>query len=620
MARSRWPGSRAKGGRGDKVAETISPLLTRRSGSVSIAIAPGRRIVVLFCFVLCLLLLVTSWQLSPSLPPQLDFCHRVTPDLVEPSAAFADPHDCKAPPADYAHGWLWLRHDLSAEQKSWASWSFNMHFTRFERMVVHFRYENGAVETHRVRAGDFGDYWRPNGHLAFRARAAAPLESIVIGIDRLASYELLRMRLTPVAQQERGAQITATLVGGALSLLIVSFVYNLLLAVIARQPSALWHVGWVACMIAWGLCWSQLILLAAPQMAGATMARTCSLLAAGAIFLATRHLLALLEPGLLPRWLNLGLHLAAWLFLGFCLLSAFAPPGYATAFGNAFLLSTLFVFAFAVTAIVVGVIRGSEAARDFALAWSMPIMAVLASFTADHSATVPIVSGEMLVLGTSALQTLWLSYAATRGFALLRAERDQARARQSELMVLAETDPLTKLYNRRGLTERFRRELAKAEATGDSLGLMLIDLDHFKSVNDTFGHEVGDHVLQRVAGLLADLHAQGGIAARLGGEEFCVLLPGIDGEALHALADQTRRRLAESDMSAIFNDDQRRITASFGIIDTRQFPHADPAFLIRLADQALYQAKSQGRNRIIRANTHAAAPTNEHPAHLERPV
>lgn len=235
---------------------------------------------------------------------------------------------------------------------------------------------------------------------------------------------------------------------------------------------------------------------------------------------------------------------------------------------------------------------------------------MLTSFSADYSATVPVVSGEMLVLGTSSLQTLWLSYAATRGFALLRAERDQARARQSELMVLAETDPLTKLYNRRGLTERFRRELARAEASGGSLGLMLIDLDHFKSINDTFGHEVGDHVLQHIAELLAALHTEGGIAARLGGEEFCVLLPGVDGEALHAMAEQARRRLAETDMTAIFDDRQRRITASFGIIDTRQYPHADPDFLIRLADQALYRAKAQGRNRIVRAGTHQPAPEN----------
>jgi len=596
---------------GDEVVDSTSPLLMRRSGSALVDIAPGGRVAFLLVFVICLLLLATSWRLSPSLPPQLDFCHRVTAAPVEPAAALAADYACGGVPEEYANGWLWLRHDLTAGQQNWADWAFNMHFTRFQQVVVYFHYADGSVETHQVRAGDYGDYWTPNAHLAFKARAGgAPLETLVIGIDRLASYELIRMRLTSVFEQERAAQLTSVLVGGALSLLIVSLVYNLLLVVVARQTRMLWHVGWVACMIAWGLCWSQLILLVAPGLAGVTAVRTCSILSACAIFLATRHMLASIERSLLPRWLVIGLQAAAWLFLGSCLLSAFAPPGYATAFGNAFMLSTLAVFAFAVTAMVLAIARGSEAARDFALAWTMPIIAVLTSFTANHSATVPIISGEMLVLGTSALQTLWLSYTATRGFANLRAERDQARAQQSELMILAETDPLTKLYNRRGLTERFRRELASLQKTGDTLGLMLIDIDHFKSINDTFGHEVGDHVLQHIAELLAALHAEGGIVARLGGEEFCVIMPGTDGEALHALAEQTRRRLAEADTAPIFNAARPRTTASFGIIDTRQFPHADTSHLIRLADRALYQAKEQGRNCVVRASTATPARSN----------
>lgn len=584
----------------------------RRFGSALVNTTPSGRVAFLLAFTFSLLLLATSWQLSPSLPPQLNFCHRVTSAPVSPTEAFAAGYNCGTTPADYANDWLWLRHDVTPEQMRWPDWAFNMHFTRFQQVVVYFRHADGHVATHRVRAGDFGNYWTPNAHLAFKARAdGAPLETIVVGIDRLASYELIRMRLTSVFQQERAAQLTAALVGGALSLLVVSLAYNLLLVLVARQIRVLWHVGWVACLIAWGLFWSQLILLAAPGLAGVASVRICSILSACAIFLATQHMLAALERGLLPRWLTLGAQCAAWLFLGFCLLSAFAPPGHATTFGNAFMLSTVVVFAFAVTVMVLGISRGSEAARDFALAWSMPIMAVLTSFTADHSATVPVVSGEMLVLGTSALQTLWLTYAATRGFANLRAERDQARAKQSELMILAETDPLTKLYNRRGLTERFRRELAKAQATGGTLGLMLVDIDQFKSINDTFGHEVGDHVLQRLAELLGGLHTGGSpgssIVARLGGEEFCIIVPGMEGEALHALADQARRRVAEADMTAIFNDSQRRITASFGIVDTRQFPLADTSQLIRLADQALYQAKEQGRNRVVRARTDTPA-------------
>lgn len=571
------------------------------------------RIVWFLCCILALALFTVPWRFSPSLPDKVNVCHRVTAERLDPAAARTADYQCAGKsPSGYASQWLWLQHRVTPEQQSWPDWSLNLRLTRFETAVVYYHFADGSVESHQVRNGDFGSYWRPNAYLAFRAYPhAGPLETITIGFHRLAAYDVLRLRLTTVTQTERAVNLTALLLGATLSLLGAAFLYNILLVALIRYRAVLWHAAWLLCMFVWGLTWSQLILLFAPGLAGVASVRLIAMLASLAIFLASQYMLASFERSVLPRWYVIGFHIVTAVYLLTAVLWSFAPAGSAPLLATILRLSTLLVLGLVLIALMIGIVRNSEAAKDFALAWSLPVLAVVASFVTTDTLNQVVMSEQLLVMGTAAMQTLWLSYAATRSFANLRVERDQARARQTELMMLAETDPLTKLYNRRGLTERFRREIAAHDKSGNSLGLMLIDIDHFKSINDTFGHDVGDHTLQRIAELLGALRAQGGIVARLGGEEFCALLPGTAGAELLATAERTRRLLAEADMSMIFGTVNRSVTASFGIVDTRQYPGADASFLIRMADQALYRAKREGRNRVVSAGPGSTRPTDD---------
>src|SRR3546814_8329183 len=138
---------------------------------------------------------------------------------------------------------------------------------------------------------------------------------------------------------------------------------------------------------------------------------------------------------------------------------------------------------------------------------------------------------QIAVLLASALQTVWLSIATTLHLSRFRAERDTARAAQAELRELAERDPLTGLLNRRGFVDRTETALAGA---GHSFGLLLIDVDHFKAINDRYGHDAGDRVLRRLADRLVELAGSTAHAARLGGEEFAL---GVTGLALPDLVD-----------------------------------------------------------------------------------
>lgn len=164
----------------------------------------------------------------------------------------------------------------------------------------------------------------------------------------------------------------------------------------------------------------------------------------------------------------------------------------------------------------------------------------------------------------------------------------------SRLYDAARTDPLTTLANRRGFRELLDLELERARRSETEMTVLVGDLDHFKEVNDRSGHQVGDMALQRVARLLKDGKRQIDSAARVGGEEFALILPNSGADGAFVLAERLRSQLSEE-----FAEDSMPITISFGLATYPQ--HGETAAsLLRAADEALYAAKDNGRNRTVR--------------------
>ena len=178
---------------------------------------------------------------------------------------------------------------------------------------------------------------------------------------------------------------------------------------------------------------------------------------------------------------------------------------------------------------------------------------------------------------------------------LLSDSRDEIEQKNQRLEILATRDSLTGCLNRRAFFEKFDAVWADSIDRHLKLSALMIDIDHFKSVNDTYGHHIGDEVLRAVASVLRERHEDDGIVCRYGGEEFCVLLPGADVERAAALAEQTRIAITK----LVFDEPaELRLTASLGISELR-FDPADPQGLINQADACLYVAKREGRNRVI---------------------
>lgn len=171
---------------------------------------------------------------------------------------------------------------------------------------------------------------------------------------------------------------------------------------------------------------------------------------------------------------------------------------------------------------------------------------------------------------------------------------DQTAGQRDHLRRLALTDQLTGVYNRHYLTEVAQRRIQEAERHGIPLALLVLDIDLFKNINDTHGHDTGDVVLAETAAVVRNACRQGDIVARTGGEEFVLLLLNINRESASGFAERLRQRIEEAQPGGI------PVTVSIGVAGTSEKnPGRSFDALFRSADAALYVAKRNGRNRIV---------------------
>ena len=162
----------------------------------------------------------------------------------------------------------------------------------------------------------------------------------------------------------------------------------------------------------------------------------------------------------------------------------------------------------------------------------------------------------------------------------------------------AQTDALTGLANRRGLSERLEAEISRAEANGTSVSFVIADIDDFKAINDTHGHQTGDEILRVAAQALARSVRELDLAARYGGEEFAVILPGSSLANAHRSAERMRQAVEEIEIPSP-SGETARVTMSFGVAEFPTYANVDA--LVAAADAALYQAKRGGKNAVATA-------------------
>jgi diguanylate cyclase (GGDEF)-like protein len=186
------------------------------------------------------------------------------------------------------------------------------------------------------------------------------------------------------------------------------------------------------------------------------------------------------------------------------------------------------------------------------------------------------------------------------------------RAQAEELRTYSFVDGLTEIPNRRRFDQYLGDELLRARRQGSSLALAMIDVDHFKSYNDRKGHLDGDACLRRVSQIaVTQLRRPEDLIARYGGEEFAAILPETDLEGAVAVAARIRVAVETARMPHPGSQSSPYVTVSIGVSAIRPTVEPDRLVLLAMADRALYQAKHEGRNRIV-ANDSGSAPTAPH--------
>ncbi len=194
--------------------------------------------------------------------------------------------------------------------------------------------------------------------------------------------------------------------------------------------------------------------------------------------------------------------------------------------------------------------------------------------------------------------------ALTRAMQALESSKREVEHTNAELERLATRDPLTGVLNRRAFHSAYDALLERVRMTQQPLTCLMIDIDHFKSINDTHGHGIGDRVIQEVARRLQDSARGTDLLCRWGGEEFCLVAAGMSAAEAQEFAERVRIRLERECAAAVREAPGLRMTASVGVANLAR--HDEPlSALIERADQALYQAKRNGRNRVVMAQSNA---------------
>jgi len=175
--------------------------------------------------------------------------------------------------------------------------------------------------------------------------------------------------------------------------------------------------------------------------------------------------------------------------------------------------------------------------------------------------------------------------------------QSQLLSAYEEMRHRATHDPLTGLYNRGAILDELQKECLRFRRDGGSLGIVLCDLDHFKRVNEGYGHPAGDAVLREAARRIRSVLRAYDAVGRYGGEEFLVVIPRCTQEALRAVAERLREAIGEHPMSV--NSTTVPVTASIGVSLSESGSNAEPEALLHAADAALFEAKQGGRNRVV---------------------
>lgn len=523
------------------------------------------------------------------------------------------------PTFGFQDGAYWFYLPVVNRHPEESRWLLVQEYALSDQIDLYLRYPDGRVEhqasgDHQPFANRFIRYRYPNFRLDLPLDQ--PVE-ILVRVQSESSMQVPLVMYTPKAFAElmRDAQFSTGLYYGIVLALLF---YNLVLWIMLRDPGYFWyllHTGAFGLVLftlngyGFEYFWPNW-----PWLADASVPLSICLALIG-MQQFSRTFLELKERYPAGNRVSLAL-------IGFFVLLGIASTQLSNSTATPLASkAVLFGVIWIIVAAVVMLRRGYRPARLFLLAWSLFLLGT-AMFTLLAFGLVPrnFWTQNGVQIG-SALEMLLLSLALGSRYAGLRNENirivqeanerlersviDRTKQLRTTMAQLGEAnvqlreysqrDPLTGAYNRRHFREAFEQALDARKDNGKPLALLLLDLDHFKRINDSYGHLAGDDCLHFAARSMEDVVVpRGGLVARFGGEEFVAVLPGADAQDALQIAEAVRLRIQQVPVST--SGHNIRLSASIGVHTVREGHQTTPEDVIRIADEALYRAKDDGRN------------------------
>jgi diguanylate cyclase (GGDEF)-like protein len=497
----------------------------------------------------------------------------------------------------YNDRWVWLRVDRIAALRAMpAGWQLLIDQARFDQIAIVARAKDGSSQRIVRAAAELKQNWTPGGALRFTVdRPGSDLTALYVGFARLDALNLMRKvtAVTP-ADAQRFSDGWLVLMGLFAGALLSAFSYNLLIYTGQRYAFQRWYLVWAGIALAYGLTWTNMAAFALPGFVGPAAVRMEFILVGIMIGAGNMFFLSVLEDGMLPRWLQRagrGVAVASVLLGVVASADTLLPAAMTDRWLNdAVIANALCVL----VGLCYAIPRRSRIIWFYLVGWT-PAICVLALRLARNLDLLPqddVV--DMATFASIAFESVVLSLAIADRFRLLRRERDLAEQARNAIAIesdtlrkAAHTDFLTGLGNRAA----FQMAMTAMIEGKAGFSLFLIDVDHLKEINDRLGHDGGDAMLAYVSGRLVKAAGEGGHIARIGGDEFALLLP--------ATSEAARTMSA---LDAIQGEQWRHAGRSWSIslsIGSARFPEDADSLdtLYKSADLALYQAKQLGRRR-----------------------
>lgn len=491
--------------------------------------------------------------------------------------------------------WLYFELRFSAVLEP-GRWFYSLDWPSFERVELY------ALEGREWRALPRGEVFDPLGER--RLQSPRPLFALDAGAAGTQRF-LLRlsgdeaMLLSPRVISDRallaGERQRSFLLGLYFGIILALALYNLMLWLVLRDRSYLWYTLFIGSSALFFVLMNQMLAVWWPELTlrGWSLLVTVSKAMLGlALLLFTRHfMLTQGRDPLSDRLIRLGV----WLAPTMPLVNLLGGPH----------LSLFYSALLGIYCAVVVILAALRALRQGFIpallvlpAWLI-LFGSLAVFVTMYMGLLPYTpwTANAFMIG-SATEAILLALALGYRIRSLEAERDVLSQRGKQLLALSMSDPLTGLFNKRHLANALKQAVAQAHLQRDPLSLIMLDADHFKAWNDSWGHQAGDEVLHQL-GEQIRLHTRDSdVPCRYGGEEFCIILPHTESHAAMQIAERLREAVAALRFEPR-EGVEAGISISLGVAQLE--PDDDMYGLIARSDRALYQAKQQGRDRCVLA-------------------